>query len=239
MATITDPNHLERLIDRQMSLWELRRRASEHGGTAARRDLAHLAEGPWITLSKQRGSRARELGQRVAERLEWQCFDREILEAIARQSSMRDRILSRLDERAVGALEDLIAQIVVPHRPPQLAYIQEMVRVIWAMARHGNVVFLGRGANWLLDPRYGLRVRAVAPLDMRARRIATEEGLDPVSAERRVKADDETRAGFIRQVYRREIDDPLGYDLLVNLGGLGLDAAADAIIAALHAKLEA
>jgi cytidylate kinase len=82
-----------------------------------------------------------------------------------------------------------------------------------------------------------LRVRAVAPFEIRARRIAAREGIALKDAERKVRAADASRAAFIRKVYHRDIDDPLGYDLMVNTEALGAEHAAEAVHAALVNKL--
>jgi hypothetical protein len=237
MPTVSNPISLDRLIDRQMSVWEMRRRLAAQGGEEAKRELAHLPEGPWISLSKQIGAGGVELARALGKRLRWGVYDKEILEAIARETKVRDRILSRLDQRAVGTLEDYLAHLVVPDHLGQSVFLHEMMRVIWALGRNGRAVMVGRGANWLLDPRYGLRVRAVAPMDYRISEVAAREGLDLQRAERRVHQDDAAMAAFIRQVFRAEIDDPGGYDLIVNIGGLGLEAAVETVLQALRLKL--
>lgn len=226
-------------MDRQAVLWEVRRRLAAQGGEAARRKLAHLEEGPWVTVSKQMGAGGRDLSHRVADRLGWQVFDREILEAIARETHTREKVLSRLDGRAVGILEDYLSHLLVPGDPGQPAFVHEMTRVIWTLGREGNAVLVGRGANWVLEPRFGLRIRLVAPFDMRLEAVAEAHQVDSVAARRLMDADEASQTRFIRQVYRRDIDDPLGYDLVINRSGMNLDAAADLVLISLERKLGA
>jgi len=228
---------IEQIIERQAKFWEVRRRLSEEGGEAAARVMAHLSEGPWITVSKQLGSGGVELAQALGRELGWQVFDREIVTAIAQQRKMREAVLSRLDERAIGAFNDYIAQMLVPNDPGQLAYLEELVRVIWGLAKQGNTIILGRGANWFLNARYGVRVRAIAALEVRADRVARAEQISVVRAGRKVKEHDAKQAAFIHQVYGRDIDDPLGYDLLLNTGEIEPEVARRITLAALNAKL--
>jgi len=114
-----------------------------------------------------------------------------------------------------------------------------MARVILALGRRGRAILVGRGANWLLDPACGLRLRLVSPLPARIARVAAGEGLAPAEARERIRQDDAARARFIRQAYREEIDDPAGYDLILNVGSLAADAAAECVLAALRHKLGA
>jgi len=221
---------IEQLIERQAKFWEVRKRLSDEGGEAARQALAHLGEGPWITVSKQWGSGGVELAQRIGEEMGWQVFDREILIAISENTKMKQTVLSRMDERAIGAFNDYIVQLLVPSDPGQLTYTREMVRVIWGIARQGNAVIVGRGANWILDPLYGLRIRVMAPLAHRLERL-------PGATEKEVRKRDAEQVSFIQRVYDKRIDDPEGYDLMLNMQSMDFETAVDVVMAALRKKL--
>jgi cytidylate kinase len=225
-------NHIAQIIERQAKFWEVRQRLAREGGEAARQALAHLSEGPWITVSKQWGSGGVELAQRIGEEMGWQVFDREILVAIAENTKMKKTVLSRMDERAIGSFNDYVVQLLVPSDPGQLTFLQEMVRVIWGLARQGNAVIVGRGANWFLSPEYGLRVRAIAPLEYRMARL-------PKATEKELRERDAEQVSFIQRVYGRRIDDPAGYDLMINMQGMEFETAVDVVMAALRKKLQA
>lgn len=230
--------NIEQIIERQARFWEVRERLAEEGGEQAERALAHLNEGPWLTVSKQLGSGGVELAQRLGRELNWQLFDREIVVSIAEERQLKEAVLSRLDEQAIGSFNDYIAQLLVPNDPGQLAYLEELVRVIWGLARQGNAIILGRGANWFLNATYGLRARVIAPFELRAERIAREEGITIVQAGKKVKEHDVKQAAYIHQVYGRDINDPLGYDLTLNTGELDLESCAVITLAALRRRLE-
>jgi len=224
---------VEKILERQGRAWEMQQRAAREGRRAATR------EGPWVSVSKQFGSGGVDLARRLAGELGWQVFDKQILSAIAEHTDSREVILSRLDERAIGTINDYIAQLLVPEDPGRLAYAREMVRVVWGLARQGNAIILGRGANWFLDARHGLRLRVVAPLEQRAAAVAAERELSREQAERLIRADDAGQAAFIRQIFDRDIDDSRGYDLVINRAEFGPDAAVAVVIAALRHKIGA
>ncbi|HXH27499.1 MAG TPA: cytidylate kinase-like family protein [Candidatus Polarisedimenticolia bacterium] len=228
---------VELIVERQAKLWEERQALSHAGGEAARRALVHLSEGPWITLSRQLGTGGADFGRRLADRLGWQVYDHEILERIARQTHTAERILARLDEHAVGRLRDILAHFMLSGASDQPAFLREMTRVIFALARQGKAIIRGRGANWLLDHQYGLRVRLIAPQEVRVKRLARVDRITAAEAERRVRQHDLDMQAFTRQVFRRDIDDPHGYDLILNIATLPLEAAVEATTAALHGKL--
>lgn len=232
---MADLPNIERMLERQGRLWEMRRRLAAENGEAS---LAHLAEGPWITVSKEPGAGGVELARRLAHELGWQVFDHEILVAIAANTRTREAVLSRLDETAIGPLNDYLGGLLDPNLlGRRIPFLQEMLKVIWGLAKQGNAVIVGRGANWLLDSRHGLRLRTVAPLEGRVARLAQREGLDEVEARRRVERAQSDQEAFIRQVYQRRIDDPCGYDLVLNLEALGMDVAVPTVLAALQNRL--
>ena len=236
---MSSSSNIEKIIEKQARFWEVRERLANEGGGAAQRALAHLSEGPWISISKQWGSGSRELARKLAEELHWQRFDKQILTAIARHTNSCEQILSRLDEHAIGSINDYLAQMVVSEDPGQATYLRQMVRVVMGLAKQGNAIIVGRGANFFLDPRFGLRVRLVAPLEERIARVAAAEDRSPEAARSEVERNDAQQAAFIRQVFGREIDDALGFDLVLNTGSMDEDTSKQIILAALRQKLQA
>jgi cytidylate kinase len=237
MASKIEPPHLAKLLDRQAHLWQIRQRATEEGGEAARRELAHLKEGPWVSVSRQLGSGGDDLARRIAERLDWQVYDKEILEEIATHTHAKGAVLSRLDEREVGWLEDSLKSVLHRATPGQGVFLQEMIKVIWTLGRKGRTVIVGRGANWVLDARFGLRIRVVAPLELRVERLAQRERCSPAEARERLRSDDQERARFVRHAFAREIEDPLGYDYVVNTEFVEVETTAEGVVSALRRKL--
>ena len=223
---------VQELADRQGLFTEMRRRSGDSAATEARR-----AEGPWVTVSRQLGSGGSLLAVRVAEALGWRAYDREILTAIAADTRSDENLLDRLDERGVTEFHEYLAPLIVPDDPGQARYFKEMTRVIARLAREGRTVLVGRGANWILSPPCGLRVRCVGARDARAAVLAEFEGIPLEKARKRIDENDVEQKKFIRQAFNREIDDPAGYDLFLNPLDLGLTAAIDAIVAAAKTKL--
>ena len=135
-------------------------------------------------------------------------------------------------------MTDYFASLLDPSASPgRVPFVKEMVRVIWGLANKGSAVIIGRGANWFLDPGCGLRLRCVAPLEQRAASVAEQGNLAAADAARLVREHDERQAEFVRRVYGESIDDPLGYDCVLNLGSLDTATATRIALAALQDKL--
>jgi len=229
---MTSSRTVEGLADRQGLFSEVRRRSKD----ASPRDVLSK-EGPWISISRQLGSGGSVLAARVAELLGWKSYDREIVTAIANGTHSQVVLLDRFDERGVPQLDEYLTPLIVPDDPGQARYLIEMTRVIGRIAQEGRAVLVGRGANWFLTPSCGLRVRAFGALESRVAALAQVTGLNLEEARRRCETNDASQRSFIKQGWNRDIDDPAGYDLILNPLELGLPAAVEAVLAAARTKL--
>ena len=228
---MTSPNPGVGLADRQGLLREVRRRSESSFSRTA------VAEGPWIALSRELGSGGGALARLVGEALGWHVFDRDLLSALAEETHRNLLALERFDEKGVRELGEYLAPLILPDDPGQPRVLVGLKHVIHRIGTEGRAVIVGRGANFVLHPSGGVRVRAVGPAAERAEALARTEGIAVHAARRRVAESDSAQREFVRQAYQREIDDPAAYDLVLSPLALGLPAAAAAVLAAARAKL--
>jgi hypothetical protein len=162
---------------------------------------------------------------------------REIVVEIARAMHRSEPLVATHDEHASGPLDDYLSYLIVPGDPGQSRFIEEMVTTIRALVRGENAVIVGRGANWFLNARSGLRLRIVAPFAQRVNLVASRLGLRHEEAARKVRDLDAEQRAFIRQSFGHDVDDPLGYDVVINLGTISLESATGIVLAALERKV--
>jgi len=230
---MSDLPMVEAILERQGRFRELRKKLeAESAGK-----LTSLTEGPWVSLSRQLGSGGIELARRLGHELGWQVYDREILRVIAENTHTRESVLSQMDEQTVGPLSEYLRRLLDSRFPGQQPVMRETMSVIWGLAKQGNAVIVGRGANWFLSPRSGVRVRTIAPREVRTEAQARASAIDRAAAERMIDEDDRRRAEFVRQVHGQDIEDPEGYDLILNLGALDLDTAQEIVLTALRRRI--
>jgi len=230
---MSDLPRVEALLERQARFRELRRKLeAENAGK-----LNAPCEGPWISVSRQLGSGGIELARRLGHELGWQVYDREVLRVIAENTRTRESVLSLMDEKAVGPLNDYLRQLLDSDIPGQVPIMRETVSVIWSLAKQGNAVIVGRGANWFLSPKSGVRVRTIAAREFRIAAVGRDSAIDRATAERTIDEDDRRRAHYIHQAHGQDVENPEGYDLVLNLGVLDLDAAQEIVLTALRRRI--
>lgn len=224
-------DHIEQLLDRQQRLWEIQNPRDEEPAWKKPR------EGPWVAVSTQLGAFGREIAERVARKLDWQLFDKQILTSIVDHATMRERVIVHDDERGTSGMYDYLAHLLIPGHLSRASYEVELMRVVSSIGRRGSAVLFGRGAQFVLDPSFGLRVRILGDRGVRIDAFSKEAKIPIAEATRRIDEDDAARRAFVRQVFRREIDDPLGYDVVVNGPAVGLEAGCRIVLEAYRAKL--
>ncbi|MDJ0868444.1 MAG: cytidylate kinase-like family protein [Myxococcota bacterium] len=211
---------LGELVDRQAARWLRQTRPAAASG-----------KGPCVALSRLPASDAAELGRRVAEKLDYGFFGIEIVDRIARERGVQRRIVEGLDEHVRSSIERFVVDAFRSRPFSEGDYLRHVVRVVTTLGRRGMAVLLGRGAPFILEPQDALRVLVVAPRERRLEAIAREHGLGPAAAERRLDYEDTSRRDFLAQ-FGVDPDDPARYDLVVNTGTLGLDAATQLVVEA-------
>jgi hypothetical protein len=205
---------IEALVDAQARKWQLRR--------AERRAEERR---PVITLSRQHGARGSEVARGVADALQLDLFDREIIQRIAESTHLGERVVAALDEHDRELLTDWLASVASRDYLSPGEYRYHLSSVIGAVAHHGGALVMGRGAHLVLGRGEALRVLVVAPLEDRVRTIMERDGVPERQARRQIVTVEADRRAFLMQHFHADFGDPSGFDLVVNTSVLGVEGA--------------
>lgn len=223
--------NIDHFVNRQILLWQEERRIAERKGLEAK-----TAQQPTICISRQYGARGAEMGRLVAERLGFRFYSQELIHDVAEQAHVRTQLVESLDERVRDGISEWMSGLIKRGVFEPSDYLRNLSKVVLTLARHGKGVIVGRGAHFLLDAQTTLRVRVTAPLEVRVARIAGRDGLSDDAARTKILRIDGERVAFNKQHYGADIGDPAHYDLVVNAGTLGLEAAAASVGSAFQSR---
>ncbi len=218
---------LERMIDEQARKWQ---QATD------RRRKKQEPPGPVITISREPGCEGHALARRIAEELKIDLFDRQIIQEVAQSSSMSEKVVSSLDEKERSILDNWIQFLKVVRWFSTDEYMHHLTRVIGTIGKHGGAVILGRGANMVLPPEETLRVRFIAPMDVRVQNLAKELNISTEKAKQQIIKEESDRKAFIRKNFHVDIDDSCYYDLVINTQYLEADKIINLIKGSLKDK---
>ena len=215
---------IARLVERQMRNWEQARALRTTEKAAPRREVEDF-----VAISREIGAGGTDVATVLSERMGWPVFDKDILQAMAGDDDVRRQIYASMDERDLGWFERAARAVGQPGFVRD-DYFHNLSRTILSLARQARGVFIGRGADIILPREIGVRVRLVAPVEQRIRRLAERRGLETEVARDEVARIDRERAEFIEHHFRARLDDPTRYDLTINMGGLSAQNAVDLIL---------
>lgn len=183
-----------------------------------------------ITISRQLGSLGRDVARLVAETMGYRLVWRDMINEAAQRAGAPEVALATIDELDLLKLK--------PTSKARKAYVQAVQQVMLELACQGNVVILGRAGQIVLrDAADALHVRIVAPVDLRAQRVAAQQNISIQAALAQVDASDSHRSDYLRRFYHAHWDDVTLYDMVLNTAHLAPETAAGIVCHAvrLHA----
>ncbi len=185
---------------------------------------------PVITISSEPGSGGRIIARGLAKRLNIDLFDRDIVKELAESAHISDAVIETMEKERLSGIKDFISSLVNDRYLWPGVYLDHLMKMVAAIASHGNAIIVGRGANFLIPQKDRLSIRVIAPLETRVNNVAKEFGVTREEAKRRVLNRENRRSAFIRQSFNADVADPHNYDLVINTQKLTIDAALGAVI---------
>jgi cytidylate kinase len=228
---------VEEYIKRQIAVFQANETMKNRDRRPGRGKEGDLFYGPYLIVSREKGTGGNAVAKLVGRRLGWQVFDNEIVDEIAKKAHIRRQLIESLDERDQATIQDIIGQLLNPHKIDTSGYLVYLKQVVLTLGHQGDVAIVGHAARFILPGQFGLSVRMVVPLEVRVRRIAEKARLSLKAA--RVEADriDRERVELVRRHFGHDVIDPLSHDLIINTAALSVEAAAEVVITALQQKL--
>jgi cytidylate kinase len=184
---------------------------------------------PVITISRLPGASASKIAKQLAEELQIDSFDQEIIEEIASNAKVSKKVIATLDEQDSSIVREWLAFLSSERQIWPYEYIEQLTRVVSAIGAHGHAVILGRGASFILPKEVCLRVLVVAPIEARIRNVTEANGVSEAEAKRNVMRTESDRKAFIRRYFHADMMDPVHYDLVINTETFDVPVAAQII----------
>lgn len=180
-----------------------------------------------ITISRGSYSRGKEVAERLAQSLGYECLSRDILLEASERYNIPEIKLIRAIHDAPSILERFTYG-----KEQYVAYIRA------ALLRHvqkDNVVYHGLAGHFLLQGiPHVLKVRILADLEDRVAEEMKRENISADEARRILQKDDEERRQWGLKVYGIDTWDPSIYDLVIHVKCIKVDDAVEIIKCALQ-----
>ena len=184
-----------------------------------------------IAIGRQYGSGGRDLGAKLAEKLNCDFYDKEIIQLAAGSTGYTPEYISKREETMTNSLlYDLVHEMYTyadEYEPPKDKIFEAEAEVIRSAAKKSNCVIVGRCADAILkDDPDCVSIFLSAPLKTRIQTVMKRDGLDEKAAKHKIEQTDRRRADNYRYYTRRVwgmsgnyqmcIDTSLGEEYVIN-----------------------
>ena len=180
---------------------------------------------PTIAIGQRIGSGGAELGALIARQLEARFLGLNDLLCEAAGSYEADpeqlRVFDTREPHFWDWLTTDTTRLLTYFHAVILKHLAEDQVVL---VSHSTPVWVPRGVGHVL------RVRTVAPIEMRMKRVMEEEGLSTRQAEHRIHESDREVQARVRKMLEVDVEYPQLYDMVLNTSSAPLDTLATVVI---------
>ncbi len=180
-----------------------------------------------ITISRGSFSRGKEVAEKLAEKLGYECVSREILLEASQEFNIPELRLSR-------ALHDS-PSIFEKFNQGKLRYMSYYKYALLKHVQNDNIVYHGLAGHYLLkDIPHVFKVRVLAEIQDRVNEVMNRDGISEANALDTIKKDDAERRKWGLQLYGVDNWDSRLYDMVINIHKLQVNDAVNILYEAVN-----
>ncbi len=191
-----------------------------------------------ITIGRQFGSGGREVGRKLAEALEIDYYDKELLAIAAKKSGLSAQFLEDYDEKPTNSLlySIVVGQSHMLMQGNGHVTVEQMAtkaqrEAVKSVAGKGSCVIVGRCADYILQEEPGLvRVFISADEQDRIRRVCERDNMTENKAADKIRRMDKARRSYYSFHADGDWGEASNYDLCINISRCGVDKAVETIL---------
>ena len=177
---------------------------------------------PIITISRGSYSRGKDVAERLARELGYECVSREIILEASEQFNIPEIQLVHAIEDAPSILDRLTRGTE--------RYVAYVRAALLKRVQKGDVVYHGFAGRLLLrDIPSVLRVRIIASIDHRIQEVVRRDGVSEDQARERIARADDERRKWSHHLYDVDPRDASLYDIVLQIRPMTIDDAVGTI----------
>ena len=178
-----------------------------------------------ITISRGSFSHGKEIAEKVAEMLGYECISREILLEAS-------RFFNVSEGKLIKSLHDAPTFVEKVFRGRQ-QYIAFIRAALLQHVKQDNVVYHGHAGHLLIpEIAHVLKVRIIADMAERVALVKQRQKLSNDEALANIRDLDRHRFKWARYLYKVNIEDPRLYDIIINISSMKIEDASTIICSA-------
>jgi cytidylate kinase len=199
-----------------------------------------------IVISRSFASGGRELGRLLAKRLGYHYVDKSLFQKVAQDLHVSEETLESFEQGREYRVSNLFSNLFSKNYIQRIVgydktvveerdYQESLRKLILGVAKEDGAVILGRGAHYFLREMGNCyRFRLIAPMEWRTRYAVEKLGLSLAQAQKVLDRKDKNQAWFHRLVCGEGYDDPLLFNLILNMGLVSFEKAVAIVLSVLE-----
>ncbi len=176
-----------------------------------------------VTISREFGSGGREIGKRLADELGFSYYDREIITEIAKETGMSEEYVQNISEKGIYPYPFQFAKSFAMYsslQSDQTDILVAQTKVLKEIAKKGNCIIVGRGANIILKDYNPMNIFVYADMESKINRCHKKakenENLTDKEIEKKIITIDKARKNYHKLISNLEWGDKNNYHLCIN-----------------------
>lgn len=205
-----------------------------------------------ITISRQFGAGGKTLGSNIAARCSYDLVDEMLIEKVAQKANVSQEWVKNVEKDAGGTLLRQLSGLN-PFRRSYIhkamvnqqgyidghRYVELLHEIINQIYQQGDTVIIGRGGQYILQSRPNtVHLLLMAEHGDRVRFLKENYDLDQAQANQIVTRQDKIRLNLYRYFGKQDFDNPLLYDLVLNMSRLTMTEATDLVCQLIQTRTE-
>jgi len=199
-----------------------------------------------VTIARQFGSRGKDIGKLLADRLAVDFYDKELITMASRESGISEEYFEKYDEKAsnsllytlsIGASAAVNSDYGMASNVPINDRLYLLQHNIIKKVADKPCVIVGRCADYVLADRNDLvSVFICADIQSRSEHIAQKYKISLDKALSMIKKNDKSRANYYNYYASEKWGDPNHYDLCLNSNKIGMENCVELLVSYLEMR---
>ena len=199
-----------------------------------------------VTISREFGSGGREIGKKLADKLNVPFYDKELLEMASKESGIARELFVKNDESYTNSFLYSLVMGTYPVSPdgrlnPELPLNHKIFlaqfETIKKLAEKGPCVIVGRCADYVLKEEPNVIDFFISGnMYEKKKRILERYDIEKPKVEDFIRKTDKRRASYYNYYTDMKWGDARNFDLCINSSKSGIDGAVDLMLAYINIK---
>ena len=180
-----------------------------------------------ITISREFGSGGREIAKRLSDKLGYSYYDSEIITLLAKETNMSEEYIKNISEKGIYPYAFQFAKSFAMYSTMQNNQTEILVKqanILKEIAKKGNAIIVGRGANTILKDYNPINIFVYANMESKIKRCREkakeDKNLTDKELENKIKSIDKNRKAFNNIISNTEWGNKENYNLCINTSNI-------------------